>query len=203
MDKKTYLAFSTDERAYYLNEQMIAGSTLKAACQSAGIGSENIAKLFRDKGFIRNDKGLFVTAEQMADQTKDAVPQTQDVILTEGMITPTTENNPIVGSDHGEGQAIEEQPQGGVSQPLEVEPITIPPTVFNNPVVDIPTRQQGQKRLGRPRREGGEVIKLTIELTVETHRALMIYRAANNLFANQFIEKLLKENIPERYFNPL
>ena len=57
-----------------------------------------------------------------------------------------------------------------------------------------------EKKAGRPKRED-KVIKLTIEIPDEVHRALMIYRADRRIPANRLIEELLRERIPEKYFS--
>ncbi|HZK52960.1 MAG TPA: hypothetical protein VFC84_01965 [Desulfosporosinus sp.] len=174
MDKTTYRALTTEERISFLNSEMAAGKKLNLVCKEIGI-ADNISTEFRKKGYTRDEQGLYIKHDQQhPGQMNIDHLKTDEVTQGDTESEEGTNTPPVVNETTGSKISLSEN--------------------------DLPKSGE-PKRVGRPPRTGKKMKKLTIEIDPDVYKALLFYKIDQELYMNNYIEELIKANVPEKYFD--
>jgi len=98
---------------------------------------------------------------------------------------------------------LKEGQETSFKEPIEIKQKI--DTITPGNTINVMELQQELKEVnpvGRPKtRDKNKIVKLTIEMNKDIIKALKFMAIGEEVYINQYIEELLKKNIPEKYFN--
>jgi predicted DNA-binding protein YlxM (UPF0122 family) len=171
MNRNEFRVMEVPEQVSYINKYMAEGKSLSAICKEIGM-SKSISEKFKHYGYVLQD------------------------------------NQYILQQIEGQ-ESIFNEPKKVIEQQNVKRDINVP--LKQNKALKTVTegiKEVNRVKTGRPqiheKDESGKNInthKLTIEIDKEVARALQHYKVDQEGFKiNQFIEDLIKANVPEKYF---